>query len=53
MDLAGKRVAVSGGSDGIGRHICLKLAEAGCELAILGRDIARLEAVKREVESVN
>ena len=53
LDLAGKRVAVSGGSDGIGRHICLKLAEAGCELAILGRDIARLEAVKREVESVN
>ncbi|HBR39550.1 MAG TPA: NAD(P)-dependent oxidoreductase, partial [Sulfitobacter pontiacus] len=26
MELKNKRIIVTGGSDGIGRHICLKLA---------------------------
>ena len=45
MNLAGKTALVTGGSDGIGKHICLKLAEAGCNLAILGRDESRLADV--------
>ncbi len=45
MQLKGKIAVVTGGSDGIGRHICLKLAAEGCRLAILGRNSARLEAV--------
>lgn len=45
MDLKNKIVLVTGGSDGIGRHICLKLAAEGCRLAILGRDAARLAEV--------
>ncbi|WP_299782116.1 SDR family oxidoreductase [uncultured Roseobacter sp.] len=42
MQLDNKLVVVTGGSDGIGRHICLKLAAAGCRLAILGRNADRL-----------
>ncbi len=49
MELRGKTAVVTGGSDGIGHHICLKLAEAGCTLAVLGRDRARLDAVVVEV----
>ncbi|MFP7570417.1 SDR family oxidoreductase [Marivita sp. S2033] len=51
MDLTNKRVIVTGGSDGIGRHICLKLAAAGTQLAILGRDTDRLRRVESECTS--
>jgi NAD(P)-dependent dehydrogenase (short-subunit alcohol dehydrogenase family) len=51
MQLSGKTAVVTGGSDGIGRHICLKLAEAGCNIAVLGRDHARLDAVAQEALS--
>lgn len=45
MDLTNKRILVTGGSDGIGKHICLKLAATGARLAILGRNAERLKAV--------
>lgn len=48
MELRGKTALVTGGSDGIGRHICLKLAQAGCNVAVLGRDPARVEGVAAE-----
>lgn len=48
MDLRNKRVIVTGGSDGIGRHICLKLAANGTRLAILGRNAERLKKVEAE-----
>lgn len=48
MRLKGKIAIVTGGSDGIGRHICLKLAAEGCKLAILGRNQERLDAVVAE-----
>jgi len=51
MNLTGKRVIVTGGSDGIGRHICLKLADQGCAIAIVGRNQARLDAVVAECEA--
>lgn len=35
-------VVVTGVSDGIGRHICLKLAQAGCRLTTLVRNADRL-----------
>ncbi|WP_085309141.1 SDR family NAD(P)-dependent oxidoreductase [Planktotalea arctica] len=52
MKLEGKRIVVTGGSDGIGRHICLKLAEQGCHLAILGRDKARLGTAAEEASGL-
>lgn len=48
MKLTAKRVVITGASDGIGRHIALKLAAEGCELALLGRDRARLDQVAAE-----
>lgn len=48
MDIAGKTVVVTGGSDGIGKHICFKLAEQKCKIAIVGRDIDRLSDVQAE-----
>jgi NAD(P)-dependent dehydrogenase (short-subunit alcohol dehydrogenase family) len=45
MQLNGKNALVTGGSDGIGRHICLKLAAEGVNIAVLGRDSTRLAAV--------
>ncbi|MCH2164170.1 MAG: SDR family oxidoreductase [Marinovum sp.] len=42
MELKGKTVVVTGGSDGIGKHVCLKLASEGCNVAIVGRNEARL-----------
>jgi short-subunit dehydrogenase len=51
MLLNNKVVVVTGGSDGIGRHVCLKLAAEGCRLAILGRNRGRLDAVVSECMS--
>ena len=52
MELSNKVVLITGGSDGIGRHICLKLAEQGCQIAIMGRDRDRLAAVEEECLSL-
>tara|TARA_R110002049_G_scaffold10127_7_gene50609 strand:+ start:20576 stop:21283 length:708 start_codon:yes stop_codon:yes gene_type:complete len=51
MDLNGKTAIVTGGSDGIGRHICLKLAAQGCHVAVLGRNAERLDAVAAEARA--
>lgn len=52
MQLNGKTVIVTGGSDGIGKHICLKMAAAGCKLAILGRNRDRLDQVAEAARSL-
>lgn len=51
MQLDNKLVVVTGGSDGIGRHICLKLAAAGCRLAILGRNADRLASAEADARA--
>jgi NAD(P)-dependent dehydrogenase (short-subunit alcohol dehydrogenase family) len=51
MELKNKIVVVTGGSDGIGRHICLKLAAAGAQVALLGRNAERLANVEQEALS--
>ena len=48
--LAGKVVLVTGGSRGIGRAIAVKLASLGSDVAICGRDIAKLSETEAELK---
>lgn len=52
FNLAGRRALVTGSSQGIGRAIALALAEFGADvMAHCARDIAKAEAVRREIEA--
>ncbi len=48
MSLQGKRVWVTGGGSGIGLAGAIELAQAGCRVAISGRDAAKLDAAAAE-----
>jgi NAD(P)-dependent dehydrogenase (short-subunit alcohol dehydrogenase family) len=50
--LKGRVALVTGGGRGIGRAIALALAGAGAAVAITGRDLARLEGARAEIEAV-
>ena len=44
-DLSGKTALVTGGGHGIGRHLCLGLAEAGADVIVVGRKPEPLQEV--------
>ncbi len=48
MRLAGKKVLLTGGSAGIGREIARQLRAKGAQVAITGREKARLDAMRDE-----
>lgn len=48
--IAGKRIAITGASSGIGRELALKVGEAGGEVILIARTREKLEAVAAEVE---
>lgn len=48
MDLKNKVAVVTGASDGIGKHVALKLATSGVSLALIARNEERLNQVKEE-----
>lgn len=50
MELLGKKVIVTGGSDGYGKGIAKMLASAGAEVCITGRDKAKLERAASELD---
>ena len=43
---------VTGATRGIGRRIALEIASLGYDMAIVGRDMKKLEAVKAEMEGL-
>ncbi len=49
--LQGQAVVVTGGGSGIGRCTAHELASLGAAVAVVGRRIDRLEAVRREIEA--
>jgi NAD(P)-dependent dehydrogenase (short-subunit alcohol dehydrogenase family) len=52
LELGDRRIIVTGAGRGIGRAIALRLAGAGARLVLIGRDVARLAEVPREIETV-
>jgi NAD(P)-dependent dehydrogenase (short-subunit alcohol dehydrogenase family) len=51
FSVTGKRALVTGGSKGIGAEIAAVLAQAGAEIAIVGRDRTGLAAVEAQVHA--
>jgi NADP-dependent 3-hydroxy acid dehydrogenase YdfG len=49
--LAGKKVIVTGASSGFGRGIALACAAAGADVALIGRDQARLQEVAEQIRA--
>ena len=49
FNLNGKTALVTGGGRGIGRHICVGLAEAGARVFLASRKLANCEAVAAEI----
>lgn len=49
IDLGGKRILVTGASSGIGAEIAATVATAGADVAIVGRDHARLEETAQRI----
>ncbi|MBP6700435.1 MAG: glucose 1-dehydrogenase [Halioglobus sp.] len=51
IDLTGKVALVTGGSRGLGRAMCLGLADAGADVIIASRRLENCEQVAQEVEN--
>jgi short-subunit dehydrogenase len=51
MQLKNKHILLTGATGGIGRHLALMLARKGANLALVGRDVNRLEALTQEITS--
>ena len=52
FSLEGRRALVTGATNGIGFETCRVLADAGADIAAVGRDAEGLEQVRREVEAL-
>ncbi len=52
IDLSGKVALVTGGARGIGRGICLTLAEQGADIAVTDLNLDGASAVAGEIESI-
>ena len=51
MELSGKVAVTTGGGTGVGKATARMLAEKGCDLALLGRRMEKLEEAKKELQS--
>jgi len=52
FDVTGRKALVTGAGRGIGRVLALALAEAGCDVFILGLHLENTEAVAREIRQL-
>lgn len=52
FSLAGRRALVTGATKGIGYETCRVLADAGADIAAVGRDEAGLAAIRKDVEAM-
>lgn len=51
-DVAGKRIAITGPTSGIGKAAARRLAELGAELILIARNPAKLDALVTELETL-
>lgn len=51
MRLKGKRILISGGSSGIGRAAAIIFAREGAHVAVMGRDVGKLQEVESVIKS--
>ena len=49
LGIAGRKAIVCASSRGLGRACAMRLAEAGCEVVVNGRDAARLDATAADI----
>jgi NAD(P)-dependent dehydrogenase (short-subunit alcohol dehydrogenase family) len=50
-ELAGRVIAITGASDGIGRAVAIACGRAGANVILIGRNARKLEAVHGEIEA--
>ena len=50
VDLTGRRAVITGASRGLGEAMAKALAAAGAKVALVARDVQKLEAVRRAIE---
>ena len=50
LELAGKSVLITGGTDGLGLALARQLAREGASVAVCGRDEARLRAAEASLQ---
>lgn len=52
FDLSGKTALITGGGHGIGRHLCIGLAEAGANIVVVGRKAEPLQGTVSAIEAL-
>jgi short-subunit dehydrogenase len=52
MDFKGKTAVVTGSSGGIGKSTAIALAKEGADVLLAARNVANMEAVQKEIESL-